>query len=1416
MGSGKSKAAVKEIFDKFDQAKTGVLTLDEILSIRAMPGFNHPVTNSPLLLFQFDSSKCGGINKEDFCQLVKYLEQVEKQNKINPPTQVHAHTIDLEKVPGLRDRDSAIPPIAGSTIGNVASSDSETGGENSDSSSSTTSTSTTASNTGNTSSSAGELGSTMKEDSKALLQKVLTTPNSKESFVSWLFKLADIKHNETIEEDELAYLLNALELDGISSDVLTHNTETSPQTSTKKTPSERAKRIMEEYSNGRARFLTKEQFFVLAELILKHYEVQSASSASDRVGKYEFKQKLGKGSQAVVKMAIDTETGAKKAIKIAKKGNVSDMSRMDVEIKAMKLLQHRNIVTLEEVMETEENVFFVMELCEGGNLAEHVAMEVLSNNMAKHFFSQLVDCVIYCHQHGVCHRDLKLENIVLDSTGKLIKVVDFGHAGIFQKGWDYFSSGLVGSLYHISPEQVEGQSYSGEKVDTWAMGVALYRMLVGKPPFLSDSAKEIVELIKQGVYTPPPDMDPAAVDLLSRMLVVDPNNRVSLCDIQHHPWLTSCPAQVPSLFDSHLKLEPTTRAQTVWALLHDSLKKLNIVFIQATNDPQTLWCHFVTKDMVRFNATLRLYAEGPYFEFTYVSGSGLVLRRTIAELKQIFEEQVDMLKKRRLTIKAPSGNIDTTMLITSAYELAQNFKQLFNTLLQNNKATILVSGKTGVGKSAVANKAFGWKLAQVGKGVSVTTGITKYSIAWKPMVIFDSRGFEMGPEDELASLKQFLEEHSQISQQDCIHVIWYVVDASSARFEPFEIELCRDVLSKFPLLILVNKADLCTQQDLSNLCATIEGMQIPNVHGVIPTVADPPEGVGAISVEKCPRCASEDISVFQRRKTFRCNSCSYEQSIERPAWLTEDGFRKVVEISETLVPESVKTSFIATQKVSRQLKIDKSKVIIRRFHQEENGNSLAVLQMLTSLCSLWDMPQSGSGGITQQILCMIPRRRRKKRSTSSALKKDTNNAPQTTVPPLNIPVSVPASTQTGALPSPQLPPPSPSTPAIPTAAATATTATTVPTATAATSTSTSTSTTPEKSGKSDKHKKHRTGSAEPPVRVVVKKHGGKVTRATEAIHPKHSDQTTSTTDASDVADADVSSDDEGTVSGSGNTSDAQPSVSPRSRRNSNSNPPFPTVQNPPSPRNRRGSTPTPPGPIPAKPTVPTVSQGRPSTPSSASATSATSGFATGDDLADDETSSSEGEDSRGHPTFLEGMMGRLMRLLRFSPEKAASKKPSPSGKPVTSKIPPPPPPPPLASSTAITTSPLSVSVSNSTSPTASPALPEKPVEVQITAGSYSEGDVDLETNTPNSAAEDVVDVNHTTALAIAWVASLQRLHHLLVEHSYSNNRVETDKYIGQCVEAAFLDFQEEYLIDYCAMLRDHSLDDVIDAVLSRT
>ena len=186
------------------------------------------------------------------------------------------------------------------------------------------------------------------------------------------------------------------------------------------------------------------EFQVFARLVVKNYISKLEGNTIRLVGEYELQRSLGKGSEGAVRVAVHRRTGEKKAIKIFDKSSGINLEHLENEIASLRKLNHQNIVKLEEVIENESQLYFVMELCNGGSLAEHVAIAPFSIPVTRGFFKQILEGLNYCHECGIVHRDLKLENILLDNDGINLKICDFGHSTIVFSDWDYVQSAIVG------------------------------------------------------------------------------------------------------------------------------------------------------------------------------------------------------------------------------------------------------------------------------------------------------------------------------------------------------------------------------------------------------------------------------------------------------------------------------------------------------------------------------------------------------------------------------------------------------------------------------------------------------------------------------------------------------------------------------------------------------------------------------------------------------------------------------------------------------------------------------------------------------------------------------------------------------------------------------------------------------------
>ncbi|TRM65318.1 kinase-like domain-containing protein [Schizophyllum amplum] len=184
----------------------------------------------------------------------------------------------------------------------------------------------------------------------------------------------------------------------------------------------------------------------------------------------------------------------------------------------MKLTDHPNILRLYDVWETSTELYLVLEYVQGGELFEHICNNGrLEADEGARYFQQIISAVEYFHRFDIAHRDLKPENILLDQDGN-VKIADFGMATLQAAGSLLTSS--CGSPHYAAPEIiVEGATYDGAAADVWSCGVVLYAMLVGTLPFDDPDLEVMFEMIKAVDYVLPPDIDPFAQDLISKMLV---------------------------------------------------------------------------------------------------------------------------------------------------------------------------------------------------------------------------------------------------------------------------------------------------------------------------------------------------------------------------------------------------------------------------------------------------------------------------------------------------------------------------------------------------------------------------------------------------------------------------------------------------------------------------------------------------------------------------------------------------------------------------------------------------------------------------------------------------------------------------------------------------------------------------------
>lgn len=258
---------------------------------------------------------------------------------------------------------------------------------------------------------------------------------------------------------------------------------------------------------------------------------------------YTLDKQIGKGAFGVVRACMKKTTKEKAAVKSISKAKLvckEDVKDVQAEVAIMNLVAgHANVVTLKSTHEDKESVHLVMEICEGGELFDSIVEAgCFSEKKASMIFRKMVEVVHHCHTMGVMHRDLKPENFLLMSKpdGEL-KLTDFG-LGVFFKPGERFKD-LVGSPYYVAPEVLR-KNYSHE-ADMWSLGVILYILLSGLPPFWGDNEEQIFKMVLKGNVDfktdPWPKLSESAKDCVRKLLEQDTAKRYTSTQILKHDWL---------------------------------------------------------------------------------------------------------------------------------------------------------------------------------------------------------------------------------------------------------------------------------------------------------------------------------------------------------------------------------------------------------------------------------------------------------------------------------------------------------------------------------------------------------------------------------------------------------------------------------------------------------------------------------------------------------------------------------------------------------------------------------------------------------------------------------------------------------------------------------------------------------------
>ena len=338
----------------------------------------------------------------------------------------------------------------------------------------------------------------------------------------------------------------------------------------------------------------------MIKLFIKKDSMQSSNNPPEIINqehptkRYMKSKLLGKGGFAKCFEYIDEKTKESWAVKIISKSSLTKPRhhlKLQSEINIQKSMNHPNVVKFHNYIEDSENHYIVMELCPNQTLKDILRRRKKFTEMeARYYLSQLINGIKHIHSKNVIHRDLKLGNLYLSSNLQL-KIGDFG---LSAQLIDQFGrrQTICGTPNYIAPEVLEQKNGHSFEADIWPIGVILYCMLIGRPPFESSNVKQTYRKIRSNLYQFPDSVEisDSAKTLIMKILVLDPKKRPSLDKILEEDFMISGPIP-PSLPISSLATPPNESMLTSYMLgstcTKENLKGLNSKLEKSNSSPNT-------------------------------------------------------------------------------------------------------------------------------------------------------------------------------------------------------------------------------------------------------------------------------------------------------------------------------------------------------------------------------------------------------------------------------------------------------------------------------------------------------------------------------------------------------------------------------------------------------------------------------------------------------------------------------------------------------------------------------------------------------------------------------------------------------------------------------------------------------------
>ena len=320
---------------------------------------------------------------------------------------------------------------------------------------------------------------------------------------------------------------------------------------------------------------------------------------------YKIGKTIGKGFFSKVKEAykINDVNNTKYAVKIIARNDLDPTLHEDflTELRILKELDHPYVIKLYEVYTDKNNYYLVSEFLAGGDIYNMISKEkTLKEEFIIRVLFQTISALTYCHANNIVHRDLKPDNILFteNNLNSDVKIVDFGLSKKYSDRNELMAS-FLGTPYFVAPEVID-QSYT-EKCDMWSIGATAFMLITGSPPFPDKSRKELMYKIKNSTvsFDQPiwKTLSPEAQSLVSKLLVKDPNKRLSAEQALNHPLFAKVVRNIHGkekinkeilnnliAFHSKEKFKQIVLSALIKSIPREEIAKLNMMFSAMDTD----------------------------------------------------------------------------------------------------------------------------------------------------------------------------------------------------------------------------------------------------------------------------------------------------------------------------------------------------------------------------------------------------------------------------------------------------------------------------------------------------------------------------------------------------------------------------------------------------------------------------------------------------------------------------------------------------------------------------------------------------------------------------------------------------------------------------------------------------------------